>query len=47
MTTAAFRDAVLEGAFSDVAFEYVHPSDEMRKTTNFELIQEAFINAYT
>ena len=41
----AFRSAVWNGAFLENALNYVHPADELRDTKNFDLIQEAFINA--
>ncbi len=44
---AAFYAAVYEGAFSNYAYAYIHPCDEMRSTENFSVIQSAFINAYT
>lgn len=43
----AFKDAVFNSAFEEVAFAYIHPCDEMRGTPNFDVIQKAFINAYT
>lgn len=43
----AFYAAVYNGAFSEVAYAYIHPHDNMRGTENFEDIQKAFINAYT
>lgn len=42
----AFNDAVFHGAFSEVAFDYIHPEDELRITENFDIIQRAFIRAY-
>lgn len=42
----AFKDATFHGAFSEEAFKYIHPIDEMRSTKGFELIQQAFFNAY-
>lgn len=43
----AFIAAVYEGAFSEYAYAYIHPCDEMRGTQNFDIIQKAFLNAYT
>lgn len=43
----AFIDAVYHGAFSNVAFAYIHPAEEMRQTLNFDVIHKAFKNAYT
>lgn len=42
----AFKDAVFNGAFEEIADYYIHPCDEMRSTANFDVIQKAFINAY-
>jgi len=42
----AFVSAVYNGAFSEVAYAYIHPCDEMKITNGFETIQKAFINAY-
>ena len=42
----AFNSAVYNGAFSEVAYAYIHPCDEMRVTDGFKTIQKAFINAY-
>lgn len=42
----AFSSAVYNGAWSDVAFAYIHPCEDMKKTKQFKAIQEAFINAY-
>jgi hypothetical protein len=43
---SAFYDAVYNGAWSEFSYAYIHPCDEMRKTENFNIIQNAFINAY-
>ena len=43
----AFQDAVYHGAFSEVAYAYVHPCNEMRSTDNFSEIQKAFFHGYT
>ena len=43
---AAFKDAVFNGAFSECAYAYIHPCDEMEATEGFSDIQRAFINAY-
>lgn len=43
----AFTVAVYEGAFSEYAYAYIHPCDEMRSTKNFDIIQKAYFNAYT
>lgn len=43
----AFDNAVFNGAFSEVAYTYIHPYDELRSTDGFQTIQKAFINAYT
>lgn len=42
----AFKDAVYYGAFSEVSFSFIHPSEELEKVDNFFIIQKAFINAY-
>lgn len=42
----AFKDSVYHGAFSEYYNFYIHPSDEMKATEEFELIQKAFFNAY-
>jgi len=42
----AFKDAVFNHAFGEVAYAYIHPHDDMRSTANFDIIQKAFINAY-
>jgi len=42
----AFKDAVFNHAFGEVANAYIHPCDEMSSTDNFDIIQKAFINAY-
>lgn len=42
----AFIDAVYHGAFSNVAFAYLHPAEKMRETLNFNVIHKAFKNAY-
>jgi hypothetical protein len=41
-----FQEAVFYHAFSESAMDYIHPSDELRKTKRFDIIQKAFINAY-
>ena len=41
-----FRSEVWNLAFGNVAFAYIHPHDDMRSTKYFDIIQEAFINAY-
>jgi hypothetical protein len=41
----AFREAVWHGAFLENSLNYVHPAEELEKTKNFKLIQEAFIDA--
>ncbi len=41
----AFREAVYHGAFMEICLAYVHPAEELEKTKNFSIIQEAFINA--
>lgn len=41
-----FNTDVFYGLFEEVAFAYIHPSDEMRNTPDFKIIQNAFINAY-
>lgn len=42
----AFESAVYHGAFSEVAFAYLHPCDEMRSTEGFKTIFQAMVNAY-
>lgn len=42
----AFRNAVFNGSFSEVSYAYIHPCDDLRKTENFDIIQEVFFNAY-
>ena len=42
----AFNSAVFNGAFSEVAYAYIHPFDKLRSTDRFQIIQKAFINAY-
>ena len=44
---SAFIAAVYEGAFSQYAYAYIHPCDEMRSTKDFDIIQKAYLNAYT
>lgn len=41
----ALYDAIWHGAFSFVGLQYIHPDEELEKTKNFKLIQEAFIRA--
>jgi hypothetical protein len=41
-----FRDRIWNGLYSELAYAYIHPHDDMRKTKNFDIIQSAFINAY-
>ena len=41
-----FISMVYCGTFSEVAYAYIYPCNEMRATENFEFIQRAFINAY-
>jgi|688.fasta_scaffold50760_4 hypothetical protein len=43
---SAFYEAVYNGAWSEFSYAYIHPCDEMRKTEDFKIIQNAFINAY-
>jgi len=42
----AFKDSVYYGAFSEHYNFYVHPSDEMKATEEFGLIQKGFFDAY-
>jgi hypothetical protein len=42
----AFDNAVYHSAFGEYAFAYIHPCEEMRGTTQFGVIQSAFISAY-
>ena len=42
----AFNSAVYHGAFQDVAFTYIHPSDELRTLEQFDTIFNAFVRAY-
>lgn len=42
----AFKDAVFNGAFQEVADAYIYPCEEMKSTANFDIIQKAFINTY-
>lgn len=42
----ALKDAIFNGAFSNVALEYIHPKEILRETENFSVIQKFFINAY-
>ena len=43
----AFKDAVFNNAFEEVVDAYIYPCDDMKSTDNFDIIQKAFINAYT
>jgi hypothetical protein len=43
----AFSDAVFNGAFETWSFTYIHPDGELKTTPGFQIIQRAFINAYT
>ena len=42
----AFYYAVYQGAWNEIAYAYIHPSEEMKATKDFETIQRAFLNAY-
>lgn len=42
-----FIQNIYNGAFANIAFAYIHPAEDMKKTRNFAKIQKAFINAYT
>ena len=43
----SFRDLIWDGEFSEYAFAYIHPCDEMLSTPMFDDIQKCYINAYT
>ena len=39
-------DAIYNGAFGNVAYDYIHPTDEVRSLYDFQPIMGAFANAY-
>ena len=42
----ALIDAIYHGAFYQVAFDYIHPTDEIRNLHDFQPIFGAFCYAY-